>query len=657
MNKLIQTLILLLISSTCWSQANISGIINTYAAVISVDTSNNAVSASNANNFTSGDLVMIIQMQGAEIDESLSNTFGTIKDYNSSGHYELQRVCGQQGNEVYFQNPFKHQYDTSGSVQLIKIPEFANGVSLNGILTGQEWNGSTGGIVAIKVDGQLDLSSFSITMSEKGFRGGEALPSGGGCTFLSPTREYSARSSANDRALKGEGIATYITGKECSRGPQANGGGGGNNHNGGGSGGSNYGIGGAGGQRIKSATFACESVTGINSKSLSSELDNGRLFMGGGGGAGHGNNAGDAGEHGLSGGGIIFIIASEITGINRSGIYANGGSGTTNSENEGGGGAGAGGSIILDVDNVSSAINISANGGTGTYVTNFGTNCSGPGGGGGGGFVAFTGSSTPTLTTLNVSGGNAGEIASASQSGCNVGDKNGAVDGTDGHIATNYLIEDNISIQISSDTVSACNSYTSPSGSQIWTTSGQYLDTLITSSGCQSITQYNLTITTINDSLHITDSTSIMNNIYPTAWMAVESPARYQWINCESGTILSDTTQIFRPSEFGDYAAIISKDGCTDTSDCFTYYVLSTDEKALVNSISISPNPSRGSFTIHSTLGTIDKVSIYTLEGKLIQTVRNKDSRTIKSSLPEKGVYLMEINNGQSIIVKKLIIQ
>ena len=274
------------------AQTNIGGTVNDYEAVSTFRSATQSVSVASSNAFSVGDLVLIIQMQGAEIDETLTDNFGTINNYNNSGKYEFQRICRITGNQLFFQNQFKYAYQESGKIQLVRVPEYQNGISLTGILTGKSWDGSSGGIVAIKCNGTLDLDAFSITMTGKGFRGGEALASGGGCIFVNQTTQYTDRNSTNDRALKGEGIANYITGKEASRGPQANGGGGGNNHNGGGSGGANYGIGGAGGQRVKSSNFTCGSVAGLNSKSMATKINAGRVFMGGGGGAGAGLGGG-----------------------------------------------------------------------------------------------------------------------------------------------------------------------------------------------------------------------------------------------------------------------------------------------------------------------------------------------------------------------------
>ncbi len=123
------------------------------------------------------------------------------------------------GNDIFFQNQFQNNYQASGKIQVVRVPEYPNGATLSGILTGSAWDGEKGGVLALKCTGTLNLGSMFIEMSGKGFRGGETLASGGGCIFLSPTTQFTDRTSTNDRALKGEGIANYIAGKECCAWP------------------------------------------------------------------------------------------------------------------------------------------------------------------------------------------------------------------------------------------------------------------------------------------------------------------------------------------------------------------------------------------------------------------------------------------------------
>ncbi|MCI4671605.1 MAG: T9SS type A sorting domain-containing protein [Bacteroidia bacterium] len=210
----------------------------------------------------------------------------------------------------------------------------------------------------------------------------------------------------------------------------ANGGGGGNNHNAGGAGGGNYGAGGAGGSRIAGFATCAGNDPGRGGNSLSSfgySIANQRLFLGGGGGAGHSNNVGN-GMPGGNGAGIIIITADEIEG-NGFGIYARGND-AMDSGSDGGSGGGAGGVIVLEANTLTPPFALNVKGGDGgdTGISQ----CQGPGGGGGGG-VIWSSVITPIGITLN---GNGGVGGTATVSGC--GGAQGAGTGGAGIVGAGY---------------------------------------------------------------------------------------------------------------------------------------------------------------------------------------------------------------------------
>jgi hypothetical protein len=242
--RLLIAVAFMFVSSLVLGQTNINGIINDYTAVTSIDYIDNSVDVSSSSSFSIGDRVLIIQMQGATIDQSQSSSFGTITNYNNAGKYEFQTICDIQGQEISFTYDLINSYDPAGSIQLVTVPVYANANMTGGILTAKAWDGTSGGILALEVTGTLDFTNMNINVAGLGFRGGTALVSGQNCSWLLDGSYYSNVASSDQKAYKGEGIATAISSKECGRGPQANGGGGGNNHNGGGGGGADYGAGG-----------------------------------------------------------------------------------------------------------------------------------------------------------------------------------------------------------------------------------------------------------------------------------------------------------------------------------------------------------------------------------------------------------------------------
>lgn len=157
--------------------------VNTYAALTkdaAVGDVKLSVSSALALNVAKGDLIMIIQMQGADIKTSNDINFGTVNSLNGAGQYEMIGVsaidlvnnvitvdtsCGGTG--------IKRSYRASAHSQVVRVPQYNNvTVAATGkIVPGQAWNGNTGGIVALtvlhdaKIDGTIDVTG-------SGFRGG-----------------------------------------------------------------------------------------------------------------------------------------------------------------------------------------------------------------------------------------------------------------------------------------------------------------------------------------------------------------------------------------------------------------------------------------------------------------------------------------------------
>jgi hypothetical protein len=85
---------------------------------------------------------------------------------------------------------------------------------------------------------------------------------------------------------------------------------------------------------------------------------------------------------------------------------------------------------------------------------------------------------------------------------------------------------------------------------------------------------------------------------------------------------------------------------------------LGIDDFSLKTS-SIYPNPSNGNFSVETKTG-LDKINVYTQTGSLVQTidVKDKSNNTVEVSLKslQKGLYLIELQNGSEKTWKKIIL-
>jgi hypothetical protein len=476
---------------------SVNGIVNTYypgtGTNVSVGSTSIPVGSINPNgNLTpiaAGDLLLIIQMQDADINSTNTDAYGDgtggdvstnlgvapsptaasgYTTLNNAGRYEYAVAAGPvSGGTVPIQNGTIYAYRTQAAnstqgqrtYQVVRIPQYLNATVTGTLTTAAQWNGSSGGIVALDVAQQLTFAAGStVNVNGLGFRGGGSNPNGysGGTVSPAPFRSISAGSLQGLHAPKGEGIAgtprlvatqpfgsfnvrsststadlgvsSYPNGDE-GRGAPGNAGGGGNEHNSGGGGGANGGNGGLGGRSFNgfgaSPPQFDSYVGGFGGKAV--PADPRRLVLGGGGGAGDTNDQARPSGAGGGGGGIVIIRAGSITGSGT--ITARGADGIDSvfgTTPDAGGGGGAGGTVLVATATGNTAgLNVVATGGVGGNLSeNNTTELDGPGAGGGGGAVYTTGGSA-----IDVTGGAAGLIIDAQLRN---NTPNGATPGTSG---------------------------------------------------------------------------------------------------------------------------------------------------------------------------------------------------------------------------------
>ncbi len=295
---------------------SIAGTVNSYypgtAASVAAGSQTIAIGAISTGGssapIAAGDLLIVIQMQGAQISSSNSDCYGdgvgtagcTTRSTTSAsyaggnltsnyfaGNWEyctattaasasVGVACAGLGGGTV--NAYKSAASTGASsdgnysYQVVRVPQYTNG-ALTGNLTALAWNGSAGGLLALQTNGTVNLAGFNLDVSASGFRGGGVNftapygppvldPVNGSSFYIAPTGTLPG--GEREGSFKGEGVAgtpqlvyngaaqinTGIdgyTGGSRSRGAPGNAGGGGNNQNSGGGGGGNGGQGGQGG--------------------------------------------------------------------------------------------------------------------------------------------------------------------------------------------------------------------------------------------------------------------------------------------------------------------------------------------------------------------------------------------------------------------------
>jgi LPXTG-site transpeptidase (sortase) family protein len=433
--------------------ATLTGVVNSYypatasAAAGATSISVGAPLAGGGPAIAAGDLLLVIQMQDADINGANSIAYGDgatgagSTNLRQTGKYEyVSAASAVVGGVVTIVgsgagNGLVNSYDftltltaTNGfrTFQVIRVPQYSS-ATLSAGLTATAWNGAlhAGGVLAVDIAGALNLNTQTISVNQLGFKGALGVAQGGGAGLTGT--DYVRATGAGAHGYKGEGVAGtprylydavnnaqvlplpgtdgYPSGDAARGAPGTAGGGGtdshpsGNDQNTGGGGGANGGQGGLGGNSWNTN----QTVGGLGGAAFPAAVT--RVVLGGGGGAGTRNNSSLFASSGGTGGGIVMIRTGSLAGTGT--INANGGVGVT-PLNDGGGGGGAGGSVIVTTNTGTvNGLTIHANGGNGTnaWPADAGgpPDYHGPGGGGGGG-VIITAPAIPLAQTAVLGG-------------------------------------------------------------------------------------------------------------------------------------------------------------------------------------------------------------------------------------------------------------
>jgi hypothetical protein len=107
------------------------------------------------------------------------------------------------------------------------------------------------------------------------------------------------------------------------------------------------------------------------------------------------------------------------------------------------------------------------------------------------------------------------------------------------------------------------------------------------------------TLVTLNLTIYNTEDLDLSVSQTVNTLTVAEADATYQWFVCDDTNLPLGGGQSFSPTSSGSYYVIVTKNGCTDASECQSITVLGTiDTSASLNMTRIYPNPNTGSFTV-----------------------------------------------------------
>lgn len=137
-----------------------------------------------------------------------------------------------------------------------------------------------------------------------------------------------------------------------------------------------------------------------------------------------------------------------------------------------------------------------------------------------------------------------------------------------------------------------------------------------------------------------------------TTLTVAEAGMSYQWLLCAGSTytvIPGETNQSFNPSASGNFAVIVDNGTCEDTSACYSFTYVGTEEFSH-ESLGVYPNPAMDVLLVRTTLPV--KAVLLNQLGEVVLNFQS--NTTIDISFLESGIYFISTEQGE---FKKLIIQ
>ncbi len=201
--------------------------------------------------------------------------------------------------------------------------------------------------------------------------------------------------------------------------------------------------------------------------------------------------------------------------------------------------------------------------------------------------------------------------------------------------------------------MSSCNDsvFISPSGKFTWTSPGLYADSLVSSKGCDSILNINLDFVAVDTTLTLIGDTLYSNEL---------SGDNYYWDLCPQNLgLLGTGRKLFEPALINgqSYQVLIVKSNCHVYSECFLVNGVGIDE-IIDDNILIFPNPNNGTFFIElKKLTEATAVEVFTSKGNQVYNIDNLKQKRVKVTLSNDGIYFLRITTSSGVLNEKIIVK
>ncbi len=177
-------------------------------------------------------------------------------------------------------------------------------------------------------------------------------------------------------------------------------------------------------------------------------------------------------------------------------------------------------------------------------------------------------------------------------------------------------------------------------GGTYYSSPGVVLETLQTVLGCDS------TVTNIIQ--YLQPDVTVAQSTDGVTLTANASGVSYQWLDCDNGNapISGATNQSFTATTNGNYAVQITENGCSDVSACIEVNSVGIAEVSQFG-FNVYPNPTKDVFNFTFDGQNELTIELNDLNGKILWSETTEDgSGSINVSNYAVGTYLLKVTNG-----------
>lgn len=131
----------------------------------------------------------------------------------------------------------------------------------------------------------------------------------------------------------------------------------------------------------------------------------------------------------------------------------------------------------------------------------------------------------------------------------------------------------------------------------------------------------------------------------------------YQWINCDNANeqIPNEIFQYYQPQTTGNYAVIVSDNGCVDTSACILVDFTGLNEM-YSDVINVYPNPSKGGQFFIEFNGQIENIDVLDILGSRMNVDVDLEKGKVNGASLVPGKYMLRIRTAYGTHVKTIVV-